>query len=342
MNVLVLVPFCEEHMERIREAAGPGAQVTHYTDKWEGRTKPTGASVLPVALRKNGPAPLADPLREALSQADVVIGEPHPRLISADMPLKWVQMTWAGSDLYTKGRGWLPEGVMLTNVAGAAYGHIVSQYVVGQILALAQNLAIYALQMQTRSWNDFGEVFSLEGANVLVYGAGDIGSYVARRLQGFDVGRIVGVCQNVDEPREGFDKLVKLNRAEFELPEADVVVGCLPSSPATAGYFNERRLHLLKEGSMLVNVGRGDFIDLDELNAVLNEGRLRGAALDVTDPEPLPIKHELWRNWRCIITPHVSGGNFGKCAGTEERICEVVCENLRRYVAGEELLHRVY
>ena len=128
---------------------------------------------------------------------------------------------------------------------------------------------------------------------------------------------------------------------EAELGCADVVVCCLPSSEETDGYLDERRLQMLKEGSVLVNVGRGWFIDCEALARVLAEGRLRGAALDVTDPEPLPAGHPLWAEPRCVITPHVAGRGFGSCPETEELICQVVCDNLRRWRAGKPLTHVV-
>ncbi|MBR3326799.1 MAG: D-2-hydroxyacid dehydrogenase, partial [Atopobiaceae bacterium] len=90
-----------------------------------------------------------------------------------------------------------------------------------------------------------------------------------------------------------------------------------------------------------VNVGRGNFIDCEALARVLADGHLRGAALDVTDPEPLPKDHPLWREPRCVITPHESGGAFNKCDATEDRICEVCCENLKRYLSGAPLTHVV-
>ena len=97
----------------------------------------------------------------------------------------------------------------------------------------------------------------------------------------------------------------------------------------------------IKEIASRYNQALNKGVDCDALDRVLGEEHLRGAVLDVTNPEPLPIKHPLWRNPRCVLTPHISGGAFGHSDGTEERICQVVCDNLRRYVAGEELAHRV-
>lgn len=339
MEILVLVPFKKMHMDRIRFAAGPDAHIVHFAEMWKGRTEPQGSGFGPS--RKSDGTLAPDPLREKLASADIVIGEPHPRLLTDDLPLKWLQMTWAGTDLYTNGRFPFPKEVMLTNVAGEAYGHIISQYVVGQVLAIAQNLPSYTLQKLTKSWNDLGPVMSLAGTRVLIFGAGDIGSCVAKRLSGFDVESIVGVCRDASKPREHFDELITLPRAESYLSSSDIVIGCMPSTPETKGYFGERRLSLMKEGSILVNVGRGNFVDGDALDAVLGEGRLRGAALDVTDPEPLPLDSPLWRNPRCVITPHVSGTAFGRCGETEERICKICCDNLHRYREGQPLAHRV-
>ena len=322
MEILVLAPFKERHMDLIRQAAGEGAHVVQLE----------ADMTTPVGFKK---------LREAIDVAEVIIGEPPVRLLGGeDSPTKWVQSTWSGVDAYTSASVKFPEGIMLTNAAGA-YGHTISQFVVGQILAIAQNTGIYAKNQATVGWRSLGPVMSLEGARVMIYGAGDIGRQVAKRLVGFDVASITGVCRNTDTPREGFDELVTLSRAEFLLPQIDVVVCCMPDTGKTVRYFGERRLLLIKEGGILVNVGRGNFVDCEALARVLDAGHLRGAALDVTDPEPLPVKHALWRNERCLITPHAAGGAFGKSDKTEDLIAEITCENLRRYVAGQELTHRV-
>ena len=317
LRVLVTVPFKPHHMERIEEAAGPDALVTLVNV-----------------------APAGNEMRQYLANADVVIGEPAPKLLAEGTPVQWVQMTWAGTDLYTRGDVPFPANTRLTNVAGTAYGHIISQYVLGQILSIMQNFPAYIRQQQSETWQSAGPVGSLEGATVLIYGAGDIGQCTAKRLVGFDA-TVVGVCRNTAQARPHFDRLVTLEEAEALLPIADVVINCLPNTNDTAHYLNERRLGLMKRGSILINVGRGNFIDCLALARVLAEGHLRGAALDVTEPEPLPKGHPLWTEPRCTITPHQAGGAFGKSDGTENRICDVCCENLRRWQAGESLTHIV-
>lgn len=317
LRVLITVPFKERHMVRLRNVAGSSTILTQVS--------------VPAD---------SDEMRKYLAQADVVIGEPAPTLLAEGTPVQWVQMTWAGTDLYTRGTVPFPEGVRLTNVAGAAYGHIISQYVLGQVLSIMQNLPTYVRQQELEDWRCAGSVQSLDDKRVLIFGAGDIGVCTARRLQGFDV-HVVGVCRNTAQPRPGFDRLVTLDEAEALLPSSDVVVNCLPNTDATAHWLDERRLALMKPDAILVNVGRGNFIDCNALANVLARGHLHGAALDVTDPEPLPQGHPLWKEPRCVITPHEAGGAFGKSDGTEDRICDVSCENLRRFIAGQPLTHVV-
>ncbi len=317
LRILVTVPFREYHMVRLREAAGSRATITQVN---------VGAN--------------SDEMRTYLAQSDAVIGEPAPALLNEGTSVRWVQMTWAGTDLYTRSTIPFPDGVRLTNVAGAAYGHIISQYILGQVIAIMQNFPTYVRQQERELWKCAGGVQSLDNTQVLIFGTGDIGLCTARRLQGFDA-TIVGVCRNTSRPRPGFHTLVSLEDAERFLPTSDVVINCLPNTNDTARWMNEQRLNLMKEGSILVNVGRGNFIDCQALARVLSTGRLRGAALDVTDPEPLPAGHPLWQEPRCVITPHEAGGAFGKSTGTEDRICDVCCENLHRFVHNEPLTHVV-
>lgn len=316
MNVLVLVPFNDQQIEDIRVAAGEGATVTQYAQGLQG-----------------------EELATALATADVVIGEPDPQVLAGVDGIKMLQMTWAGADRYTKNAEIFPEGTVLCNAVGG-FGHIISQHVVGQILNITMNLAGYRDLQKQGVWGDLGGNMSLEGAKVLIFGAGSIGGDCAKRLAGFDCASITGVCRNTETPREHFDALVTLEDAEALLPESDVVICALPSTAETARYLDDRRLRMMKTGSVLVNVGRGDFIDNDALAVVLGEGHLRGAALDVTAPEPLPEGHPLWATDRCLITPHVSGGSF-RHAGTAARICAIACDNLRRLNAGEDLVNRV-
>lgn len=244
-------------------------------------------------------------------------------------------MTWAGTDKYTRSDVAFPAGVSLCCAVGG-FGQLISQYVMAQALGLMQNLPAYRDEQRLHRWRDLGPVGSLDGARVLVFGAGNIGGWVARRLHGFDC-EVTGVCRDASRPRPGFDRLVTLDAAEGELARADVVVGALPNNDATTGWLDGRRLRLMAPGAVLVNVGRGNFVDCDALAGVLAAGGIRGAALDVTSPEPLPADHPLWAEPRCAITPHVSGGSFGRHRQTEDNICAICCDNLRALRTGAAL-----
>lgn len=315
-KLLITARLAPEALERLRTAAG---------DEWE-------AAVCP----QDGDEPA---LREALRSASVVIGEPSPALLSDAPRLRWVQMTWAGTDRYTRSEIPFPKGVRLTNASGA-YGALMSQYVLGQLLSILQNLPGYVRRQERETWEDLGAPASLDGATVLIFGAGDIGSAVARRLSGFDV-YTVGVCRNTGKARPHFSALCTLAEAEDWLPKADAVVCCIPRTADTEGYLDERRLRLMKPDAVLVNVGRGTFVDCDALARVLNGGHLRGAALDVTEPEPLPAGHPLWRARNCVITPHISGRSEGRRV-LEDAVCALCCENLRRWKEGLPLRNIIY
>lgn len=319
-EILLYEPFRTHHIEQIKKASGSDFSITQLT-----------------------PGCNEDDLKAAIKRAEIIIGVPKIELLqnpqTACPNLKLLQMTWAGTDIYTRSPLPFPPGVSLSNASGV-YGLSISQFVICQILTLMLNFKDYHTQQQKKIWERRGPILSLQGAKVLIYGAGDIGSTTAKRLSGFDA-YTIGVCRNTSKPRPHFNELCTLDNAEKFLPQADVVVCCIPNSEQTAGYFDERRLRLMKKNAVLINVGRGNFIDNMALNTVLNEGLLWGAALDVTNPEPLPQNHPLWENSRCLITPHTSGVAFNHLDKTEDLLCELACENISRYLNHQELKNEV-
>ena len=125
------------------------------------------------------------------------------------------------------------------------------------------------------------------------------------------------------------------------LPLADIVIGALPKTVGTIGLLDSRRLHLMKEDALLVNVGRGTMIVTKDLEIALEEGRFYGVVLDVMDPEPLPQDSPLWTCDRVLLTPHISGIGFDHEPQTEADIWDICFENLHRYLAGDPLTHVV-
>lgn len=270
---------------------------------------------------------------EIFSRADVVIGFAPPEALAAAKRLRWLQMTWAGVDAVA---GRLPEGVILTNASGA-FGPVIAEHILACLLALCRRLPAYARQGK---WRALGSEATLEGRRALILGAGDIGVCTAQRLRPFGT-RCVGIRRVAREKPDCFNEMYTLEALDEQLALADAVICCLPGTEQTRGLLNERRLLLMKPDALLVNVGRGSLIDTPALERVLASGRLFGAALDVTEPEPLPESSPLWAMDNVIITPHVAGIGFGHLPETERRIAEICADNLRRFLDGMPLANIV-
>ena len=176
------------------------------------------------------------------------------------------------------------------------------------------------------------------GGTVLVVGAGNVGSTFAKLCQGLGA-RTIGLKRKAAGSIDGFDEVRAMDALDALLPQADVVALTLPHSPQTAGLMNAARIALMKDDAILISAGRGTVLDQDALAEAMGAGKLWGAALDVTDPEPLPPDSPLWDVPNLLLTPHVAGGM--RLEITRRRCVEMAQENLRRYLAGEELVNVV-
>lgn len=273
---------------------------------------------------------------EQLAQATVILGWPRPQDMKGAVRLKWFQTMWAGSDEY-EGEGILPPGIMLTSSSGSN-SQSVAEHMLACLLALCRRLPIYRDSQRAHLWKDEGKMKTISGGTVLVVGAGHLGSAFAGLCRGLGA-RTVGLKRTVRGPVEGFDQVYPMDRLDELLPQADVVVLVLPHSPQTAGLMDGRRLRLMKEDAILISAGRGTVLDQDALVQVMGEGKLWGAALDVTVPEPLPADSPLWDIPNLILTPHVAGGM--RLEITRKNCIQMAQDNLRRYLAGEPLVNRV-
>ena len=278
-----------------------------------------------------------DATAEQLAAATVILGCPSGAALSRAGNLKWLHTWSAGVDPYLR-PGVLPAGAALTCSAGA-YGPAVSEHMLAMLLALMKRLPQYRDWQNERIFTDLGAVKSLAGATVLVGGCGDIGSHFALLCKALGAGRVVGLRRDPAKPAAGFDEVRPLSDLDALLPLADVVALALPSTPDTDGLLDERRLGLMKPDAILLNAGRGAAVDCAALARCMAAGRLWGAGLDVTCPEPLPEGHPLWLQPLALITPHVAGG--GHLAATVERIVDIALDNLGRYCAGRPLRNRM-
>lgn len=250
----------------------------------------------------------------------------YPQLpLLAQLPkLRLVQLQSAGAEQVIP---FVPPGVTLATARGA-HDASVAEWIMSVVLAHLHYLPRFVLAQRAGKW-DFTLTGELAGKTVLILGYGSIGAAVGRRLAGFDVD-LLAVARH---PRSGVSGIAELPAL---LPRADIVVLLVPVTPATRGMVDAKFLAQLHDGALVVNAARGAIVDTDALLAELSSGRLY-AALDVTDPEPLPAGHPLWSAPGLILTPHV-GGASGR---PMDRALAVARAQLIRYAAGEPLLNVV-
>lgn len=287
--------------------------------------------------------PVADQTKDArtapeeeLRRATIIIGCPPVSEPSKCPHLKWLQ-TWSAGVAPYLAPGVLPEGCALTSAVGC-YGPAVSEHMLAIALSLMKRLPAYRDNQNSRRWADEGIVKSFDGSTVLLLGTGDIGSHFAQPARALGA-HTVGLNRYPEKPVAGIDELHPLSELDIWLPRADVVAMSLPETPETIHLINARRLALMKSDAILVNAGRGSGVDCLALAEALKAGRLWGAALDVTEPEPLSADHPLWDCPNILLTPHSAGGD--KLDATVRRIAALALENLKRYLAGAELRNRM-
>lgn len=285
---------------------------------------------------------------ELVSGADIIIGNIAPDILrkanddslirnNAPIPLKWLQLNSAGADAYTADRV-LPETTILTSSSGA-YGTSVSEHLLAMTISLVRRFDQYARQQTLHVWKPAGKVTSIRNSTVLVLGLGDIGSRYAEMMHALGA-RVIGVRRTVHTDKPDYlEEQHVIGDLDGLLPQADIVAMILPGGAATEHIMDERRIRLMKKGAFLINDGRGNAVDLTALKKVLKEGRLGGAGLDVTEPEPLPYDDELWDMEHVIITPHIAGQFL--LQETFENVVKIAGENLHAYLNDEPLQHLV-
>lgn len=271
---------------------------------------------------------------EQLAAATVIFGWPRAESMKQAVSLKWFQTMWAGTEEYA---GFLPEGILFTSSSGSN-SRSVAEHMLTGLMAVCRRLPAYLDSQRAHVWKDEGPMKTILGGTVLVLGAGNVGSTFAGLCQGLGA-KTIGLKRTVTGPVAGFDEVRPMDELDALLPQADVVALTLPHSPQTAGLMNTDRIARMKDDAILISAGRGSVLDQDALVRAMTAGKLWGAALDVTDPEPLPDNSPLWDVPNLLLTPHVAGGL--RLEITRRKCVEMAQENLRRYLAGEPLKNLV-
>jgi Phosphoglycerate dehydrogenase and related dehydrogenases len=304
LNILIILPV-DEHQKILFKQKAPDAEFTFTTYK--------------------------ELTREQVQKANIIFGNAPASMIENTKNLQWIQLQSAGATDYVNGV--LPDSVILTNASGA-YGLAISEYMLAVLLEIYKKLHLYRDNQKCGTWAKRGRIKSISNSTALIIGAGDIGGEFAKKLKSLGA-YTIGVRNSNGNKPDYFDKIHFMDELDELLPRADIVSLSLPDTKLTRKIINDRTLKLMKNDAVLINVGRGTAIDTEALCDTLQTGRLLGVALDVTDPEPLPNDHRLWRMENVVITPHCSGGN--SLQDIIDNIMQISLSNLGAFLKGEKL-----
>jgi phosphoglycerate dehydrogenase-like enzyme len=287
-----------------------------------------------IVLTKNA----AEFAREIVD-ADGVIGGISKELYPKAAKLKWVLTTSAGVEAYSFWPEFVKSGITLTNCK-IAQGPTIADHAMAMLLAHTRGLLRYIPGRTEEDWargpGDSEGMTELPGMTAVVIGVGGIGTQIAIRAHAFGM-TVIGVDPK-DIPIAPFlSKVVRPNRLNEVLPEADVVFISAPLTPESEGMMGPAQFDLMKKGSYFIAVSRGRIYSKQALMKALDSKKLAGAGLDVVDPEPLPKGDPLWKFDNVIITPHVAS----RAEGSNRRRVEAITENIGRFARGEELINVV-
>ena len=251
---------------------------------------------------------LEEAAEEEIASSQIIIGRFPAGKVKTATSLEWLQLPMAGTDAYVV-PGVVPDNVILTNSAGA-YGLAVSEYMLAAYFKLLDRRAVDSLLAMPERGTFFRAMSSW-----------------------------IGFRKTNKEKPEYVDEQYTLDKLPEMIGRADIVSMILPATEETKNLMDARLLRRMKKGSYLINAGRGNAVDLKALREALDEGRIAGAALDVTSPEPLPADDPLWKYENVLITPHVAGNLWLR--QTVQNVIRIAGNNLNRYLNGEPLDHVV-
>ena len=273
-----------------------------------------------------------------LAEARGAFGTLDAELLAAASELQWLAAPAAGP----RPQFYFPElvasDVTVTNIRGIYSDHISAQ-IMSYVLAFARGLHVYIPLQVEGVWaqgEQRAHTIFLPEATAVVIGVGGIGAETARHLDHFGV-HVIGVDPRVESPPPGVRELIRPDALDDHIGRGDFVIMTAPQTPSTQGMMNAALIGKMKQTAILINIGRGSNVSLDDLADALDEGRIGGAALDVFETEPLPADHRLWKAPNFLLTPHMAGdGPY-----LDDRRRDLLIENCRRLRDGEELLNIV-
>jgi D-2-hydroxyacid dehydrogenase (NADP+) len=290
----------------------------------------TGVRLVPVTQES---------LMKEIADADAFIGTVRPEHVRAGKNLKWVQVMSAGVEnvLHLSGGNDLRDSNIILTNNQIVQGPEIADHAMAMLLTLSRGIHTFIAHRQQELWQARPYTgIELNGRNAVVIGVGGIGTQISARANAFGM-EVIGVDPE-DIPYSPFiKKVVKPDQLDEVLPNADVVFVSAPHTPLSHKMLGPKQFDLMKQGSYFIAVSRGGLYDLNALVKGLDSKRLAGAGVDVTDPEPLPKGHALWKFDNAIITPHIAGRSDKDRA----RMIGTIKENIRRFAEGRPLLNVV-
>ena len=251
--------------------------------------------------------------------------------------LQWIQFTTVGIDIADESG--LPDTVWITNTGDVSQKNLAA-HAMTLMLAAMRGLRLFEPHRARHAWareEMYANVVSPDGATLVLLGMGRIAQNAARMARAFGM-EVICVTRAGAPAVPEIGRVVPRERVADVLPEADVVMVCLPLDEGTQGFLTAARIALMKESAVLVNISRGLVVDEAALIAALRENRIKGAGLDAFGEEPLPPESPFWDLPNVVMTPHIGGQGGGD---QWRRLSDMIRENTRRYLAGEPLLHVV-
>jgi len=281
--------------------------------------------------------PISEVTTSMVQNSEIIVGAVPASYIKASNTIELLQLNTAGADAYIL-PGVLSSSTILTNATGA-YGKAVAEHMFGMMMCLQKKLHLYRDDRSTGEWNDYGTVTSISDATITIVGLGDIGLYFAKMAKALGAAYVIGLKSRKSDCPKEVDELHLMEDFYEIVSKSDVIVSFLPKTPSTYHLYNAEFFSKMKKTGIFLNGGRGSSVDQEALLSAIQNQKIAAAGLDVTDPEPLPSEHPLWRERNIMITPHVAG--FYHLPETLDKIVEISAQNIENFLASKPLMNLV-
>lgn len=267
-----------------------------------------------------------------VSKANILFGNPPliSKYINEAKNIVWVQSNFTGIDALNTPE--LRKDYTLTNVRDA-FGEVMSEYVFSYILYFEKEIAQHLTDQGNSFWNQT-RASALKDKTICILGTGSVGKEIARVAKAFKM-HTLGFHQKGNEKLDNFDQVFENGGLKDCLSMADYVVSVLPKTPETDNIINSQTISCMKDSATLLNIGRGNAVNIPDLISAVNSKKIKRAVLDVFNVEPLPKDSPLWTTPNIFITPHIAANIVS------DKVLETFAENYKKFISGEELISKI-